>query len=89
MDAKWFNPELHKKFQNYWSNKNIYRIYLLQLKYISGLNQSPNNCLKMFTIFGLDQNPCQNYQTLIEAFLGSLKNILLVDPSFQRSARVC
>ena len=56
--------------------QNIYRIYLLQLKYISKLNQSPNNSLKMFNIFGLDQNPCQNYQTLMKEFLGSLKIFL-------------
>ena len=68
-------PELHKKCQDYWGNKNIYKIYLLQLKYISELNQSPNNSPKKFIIFGLDQNPCQNYLTLMKAIFGFIENI--------------
>ena len=32
----------------------------------------------MFTDFGLDQNPCQNYQTLMKEFVESLNAIFRV-----------
>ena len=59
-------------FQNYWTfNSFIEELNPTQI-FIELNPNVQNNSSKMFHIFGLDQNPFQNYQNIIEEHFGNI-----------------
>ena len=62
-------------FQNYWTC-NSFLEELNPTQIFIELNPNvQNNSSKMFHIFGLDQNPCQNCQTSMKDFLETMNEI--------------
>ena len=63
--ARWTFPKAYKIFQGYLKIYPIYYEYNSKFKYNNGLNSVLKIFLKMFIIFGLVQNPCQNITNII------------------------
>ena len=56
---------------------------IIQIQIANDLNPSPKiKSLKMFNIFGLDQNLCQKYQTFKKSILETMNEILGFLPLF-------
>ena len=70
-------------FQNCWTcNSFIEELYPTQI-FIELNPNVQNNSSKMFHIFGLDQNPSQNYQTPLKTILETLDAFSrIICPSF-------